>query len=112
MLIEYAGHEFSLNARQKDGATLRDHLESVYRQTRIMPKELEPKELPYAISYLWEWFMELQRGRQYGMSGALPLSYSDIKAWAELTGKMPQCWEIDVIKQIDILYINESLKKT
>ena len=65
-------HEFELNARQKDGSTLRENLESVYRQTGNMPKQLEPVEMPECLHYLWAWFCELSGGRGYAEFGALP----------------------------------------
>lgn len=110
-MVEYAGHEFRLNVRQKDGATLRDHLEIVYRQSGKMPEQLEPKELPYALDYLWMWFCELSGCRQYSEIGALPLTYQEIQAWATLTKTEPAAWEIEVIKKLDTLYITEMAKK-
>ena len=104
-------HEFELNARQKDGSTLRENLESVYRQTGNMPKQLEPVEMPDCLHYLWSWFCELSGGRGYAEFGALPLTYSEIKAWAELTKTEPTAWEIEALKRIDRAYLTESNKK-
>lgn len=41
----------------------------------------------------------------------MPLSYSEIKAWSELTKTEPEAWEVDVIKQIDRVYMSEAAKK-
>ncbi|WP_458796417.1 phage tail assembly chaperone [Pasteurella multocida] len=35
-----------------------------------------------------------------------PISYSDILAWSILTKVSLAAWEIEVIKQIDIVYLN------
>lgn len=77
-----------------------------------MPEELKPRFIPYGAEYLWEWFCELQAARQYGMGGALPFTYTELKAWAELTGKQPMIWEIETLKQLDVVYINETMRKS
>ena len=100
-----------MNARQKDGATLRDHLEIVYRQTGKMPAQLEPVEVPQAILYLWGWFCELSNARQYGEFGPMPISFSEIKAWSDLTHSDPAAWEVATLKEIDRVYLSEANKK-
>lgn len=109
-LVEYAGHEFHLSSRQKDGATLRAHLNVAWRATGQMPEELQPKELPECLFYLWQWFCELSNGRQSGGFGPEPLSYSEIKAWAELTGNIPEAWEVETIKELDRVFLKEISK--
>lgn len=110
-LLGFAGHEFKLNTRQKDGATLREHLESVQRQTGITPKELEPLDVPYALEYLWQWFCELSAGRHYSEYGPQSLSYTEMLAWARLTGKQLMVWEVETLKRIDAVYITEAMRK-
>lgn len=41
----------------------------------------------------------------------MALSFSEIKAWAELTHSEPTAWEVGVIKQIDRVYLTEANKK-
>ena len=110
-LIEYAEHEFALNKRQKDGASLRDHLEIVHRQTGKTPPQLEPVDIPYGIQYLWGFFCDISGGRGYSEAGAMPLSYSEILAWSQLTKSDPTAWEISVLKSIDRAFLTESNKK-
>jgi hypothetical protein len=76
-----------------------------------MPEELEPIEKPACLDYLWQWFCELSNSRQYTDFGPLALSYQEIQAWANLTGKDPAAWEVEAIKQIDRLFLNEATKK-
>jgi len=76
-----------------------------------MPKQLEPVEMPDCLHYLWGWFCELSGGRGYAEFGALPLTFSEIRAWAELTQTEPTAWEVDVIKILDRVYLNEAMKK-
>ncbi|MDD4390196.1 MAG: hypothetical protein PHW03_05270 [Eubacteriales bacterium] len=111
MLLEYAGHEFLLNSRQKDGATLRDHLQKVYLQKGKIPKQLEPVEMPYELFYLWEWFCELSPGRGYSGNVPAPLTYNEIQAWANLTKSEPTAWEVEAIKLIDRKFLEEAMKK-
>lgn len=49
----------------------------------------------------------MSQGRASNGFGANPLSWVEIKAWADLTGKSPNEWEIEVIKAIDMEYLND-----
>ena len=75
------------------------------------PKQLEEIELPYCVMYLWGWFCELSGGRSYSEVGPLPLSYSEILAWSQLTKTNPTVWEVQAIKAIDRVFITEAGKK-
>ncbi|MDI6742662.1 MAG: hypothetical protein QMD11_07970 [Smithella sp.] len=110
-VLEFAEHEFNLNVRQKDGASLREHLEVVHMQIGKMPEQLKPVDIPDFVNYLWQWFLELSRGRGYAEYGPMPLSYSEIKAWAQLTKTELQSWELNVIKKIDLIYLAKEIKK-
>lgn len=55
--------------------------------------------------YLWEWFIELNNARQYSMDGALSLTYTEIKSWAELMGRTPSYEDVRIIKQLDSIAI-------
>jgi hypothetical protein len=114
-LIGYAENEFKLNKRQGDGCTAREHLEKENRNRQLLGKEpppqLEPMELPYMLNYLWSWFCDLSGGRGYAEFGPLPLSYSEIQAWAALTKNEPTAWEVNVLKQIDREFLSEAAKK-
>ena len=76
-----------------------------------MPEQLEPKELPYELHYLWSWFNDLSSSRGYAEFGPLPLTYQELRAWADMTMNIPTAWEIDVIRNIDRAYIEETMKK-
>lgn len=41
----------------------------------------------------------------------MPLNYSEIYAWSQLTSNDPTGWEVSVIKQLDRAYLTESAKK-
>lgn len=71
----------------------------------VMPVELDFPEPPYPVLYLWHWFLELHNSRQYSMDGAMATTYTEIKAWAELTGRNPTQEDIRIIKQLDLIAI-------
>jgi hypothetical protein len=56
--------------------------------------------IPAAGELVWEWFMDLDAGRQSGMQ-ANPISWSEIKAWQELTGHSPSGWQLSAIRAMD-----------
>lgn len=92
--------------RDKDGksqGTERAHLEAAARSGSVTArKELEsPVEYPDALRYLHEWILELYGRSGLGMSGYAPLSYSEIMAWALLTGRLVAPWEVDALIQLD-----------
>jgi len=76
-----------------------------------MPEQLQPVDIPAAIIYLWQWFCELSGGRGYADFGALPLTYSEIQAWAQLTRMDPMAWEVEALKALDRVYLTEVNKK-
>lgn len=53
------------------------------------------------MQYVWQWFLELNSGRQYSEIGALPLTFTEIKAWAELTENAITPLDVQVIKRLD-----------
>jgi len=55
--------------------------------------------------HLWEWFCDLSSARQYGSGGPMPLSYSEIRAWMELTGEPVQQAEVIILKAVDRAYL-------
>lgn len=97
-------------SRPVDGGkgSLREHLESVERQTGRRPEELNGPELPEEAEYLFAWWRELDAGRQSGVS-ANPLSWADMLAWAELTGRRPSPQEVEVLWAIDRAHLSAVL---
>lgn len=43
--------------------------------------------------------------------GANLLSYTEIEAWARLTHRIVNAWEVAVLKTLDVLYLNSQAKK-
>lgn len=64
--------------------------------------------MPNDVTYVFDWFLDLQAGRQYTSFGPVPFSWTDIKSWAELKNIDLMSWEVDVIKKIDMLFIRKT----
>lgn len=97
-----------MDRRLKDSkVTYREHYQSVYRQTGVLPAELaEEEEFPEDLKYLWNWFQELNRARGSNGFGLSPISYSELDAWSRLTGRALEAWEVICIKDIDLAYLS------
>jgi hypothetical protein len=104
-LLEFAEHSFELNKADQSGTSELAHLEQVERQTGIRPKRLEGPEFPVLLSHIWSAFVACSKGRTGGFSGANPLPYESIKAWMELTGTPLNPREVELVKELDVIYI-------
>jgi len=89
----------------EDGKPLREHLEQVEKQLGRPIEDLTGPEFPDPMLHTWLYFLSISQGRSGGFNGPNPISYPDIKAWAELTGSPVTTREVDVIKRLDAIYI-------
>jgi len=81
-------------------------LESAYRQTGVVQPELErAKDIPQEVQYVWNWFKELHNTRSSNGFSANALTYQEILAWATLTGRNPDAWEVQLIKYLDMQFL-------
>lgn len=104
-------HEAQLNApaSAKDPTlgTMRVHLESAAaRGSALAIARLEGPEPPEDLLYLLEYAEELARGRRYSVNGPEPIGWTDIHAWAQLTGRHPEPDEVHAILLIDAVLLN------
>lgn len=67
--------------------------------------------MPEGFEYLWEWFRELDAARGSSGFGANPIAFVEIDAWARLTMRSPTPWDVRVLKQLDIAYLNAQARK-
>lgn len=67
-------------------------------------------ECPAGLEYLWQWFLDLHAARQMGGMGPSALAYSEILAWATLMHRFPRPWEVDVLRDLDAVWIEEWMK--
>ncbi|MGX2975569.1 phage tail assembly chaperone [Ursidibacter arcticus] len=84
---------------------MREHLIALAEQTGVIPEELNNPEPNLAVFYLFGIFQQLSLSRQSEMTFN-PLSYSEIIAWSNLYQTRLEMWEIDVIKQLDLIFLN------
>lgn len=83
----------------------------VWEQTGIKPAELNNEPPNPLILYLLDYFLELNLSRQIGMS-VNPLLYSEIEAWCRLSKIDLDKWELNVIKQLDVIWLNIQTKNS
>lgn len=92
--------------QEVDGRTLREHLESVKRQTGVVPAMLaDAPSLPAGCEMLWRDFMALHATRQVGMSGPARITYGDMVAYQTLGRFAFAAWEIEAIRRADIAFL-------
>lgn len=103
-LLDFAEFQFDLQKPDKDGITKRDHLTQVAKQTG-RDELLAGPPLPEVAAYLWETFLELHRGRSYGMGGGNPLTYEGILAWCNLSGVRLSWGEVEIVKMLDAAWL-------
>lgn len=85
---------------------MREHLEAVERISGKRPKELDGPQPPEGALYLWDWFTQLHNARGGGW-GPAPISWEAIDAWARRMRVDPRPWELEVIREIDALYLRK-----
>jgi hypothetical protein len=110
-LIEFAKRELELSAKQKDGSTLRESLESLLTNHNIKDPMLEPVTVSNCVTYLWEFILDLNSTRQSGM-GVNAISYTEIVSWCTLTGNKLSPYETRVIKMLDRVFLEHYNKQS
>ncbi len=68
----------------KDGITPRDH----YEQAKIDVED-DP-DVPMCVEHVWSWFLDLTMGED--------MSYSELRAWVDMTGNAPTPMEVDMLR--------------
>jgi hypothetical protein len=85
--MRYVAWEGRLNV-VVNGRTQREEWASLARRgDHDAQAALTPPPFPEPLDYLAEWSADLASGRQVGMNGPVPLSWLDVHAWAQLTGR-------------------------
>lgn len=84
---------------------MREHLQAIAEQTGITPEELNNPEPNLAVQHLLVVFQQLSLSRQAGMA-LNPITYGEIVAWSQLYHTRLAMWEIDVLKRLDLVFLN------
>lgn len=97
--------------RSFGGATLKDQLESVWRQTGVKPKELDDLPLmPKSMKHIWEVFLLLDGLRSTDFGSPNPIPMSEIHAYSMLAGIDFESWELELLLVFDRLKLNQVRK--
>ena len=109
--LAFAEQEFQMSEIQADGKTLKENLLNVQRQLKRVPKELEELvELPECMAEYWHWFIRLSNRRPSGM-GVSAIPYSEMQAFFEILGIVPEPYEIEVLEMFDRIAIKHYQKQ-
>lgn len=65
-----------------------------------------PWPIPEAVAHLWRWAVELHGRSGGGMGGLMPLSYSELRAWAKLRDIRIRPHEVDALIRIDAVMLH------
>jgi hypothetical protein len=66
-----------------------------------MPAALRLPDIPAALSHIWEWFCELSGARSGNGGGPNPIAYTEIEAWARVTGRLIAPRDVHGIMALD-----------
>ena len=110
-LDRYVRYLVRYNTPDKKGSSKKDHLlkfrqqlEKTGASEEVLDKqfaELIEPEVPIAGRNVLTMFMELSSARQSGFNGLMPISYLELKAYADVTDTQFEPWEVDLIKVMD-----------
>jgi len=94
----------------KDGHLYREHLEAAAKSAgpagRIAAAELAGPEFPEACAYVWTWFCELAVARRFDDGMPQPIGHAELQAWAQFTRRMPNAWEVDLLRALDLAWLS------
>jgi hypothetical protein len=103
--------ELTLSARQPDGATTKDHLMSVLRQTGEAPEQLAAafaSPCPEPLRYLWELWCVASARRQLQGGQPQPLSNTELRNFLELRGYQLSPFEVNVLDRVEHCYLQHN----
>jgi len=66
-----------------------------------MPAGLRVPEIPAALEHLWGWFCEISAARSGNGGGPNPIAFTEIEAWARLTGRRIRPRDVEAIMLLD-----------
>lgn len=90
---------------QKDGRTLAAHLKVAAKRDRRAAAELAGPPFPQGCAYVWTWFCEISTARPWSPHGPQALSFAELAAWAQLTGRRLEPWEVELLRAVDAAWL-------
>lgn len=72
--------------------------------------EITPPTLVPVGGYIMTKFLEISAARSNGQNGPLPINYTELKAYADLSDDEFEPWEVDAIRLLDAAFIDEFSK--
>ena len=63
------------------------------------------EDFPIGLENIWEIFLKLSSGRASSGFGPNPISYLDIKSWADINNVKLYPWEVGLIRDLDTVYL-------
>lgn len=88
----------------EDGLTLEQHLVSLWKQTKVIPPQLDLPPIPFELQHIWDWWEDLDATRQRGLA-TNPITYTEIERWAFLLKINLDPFEVRCIMALDSAYM-------
>lgn len=108
-LLGFVGNSVLLSAKQEDGATLRDHLLSHWRQEKFDPEKkpelLEEVEYDECLEYLWDYFLDMSKRRTSNGFSYNPITHEGLEAWQRRRGIRFEPFEYEILDAIEVTYL-------
>lgn len=82
-----------------------------WEEAILQVPELDTGELPPALEFIWDWFLKLSQTRSYNMGGPNPITYTEIESFKRLFQLNITDWQIDLITDLDMVYLKVNAKK-
>jgi hypothetical protein len=110
--LAFARHNFELTTPRDDGSTLLAHLQSASEAMgRMHPTLANGPSFPAGLETLWRNFGELHKCRGSSGFSVARITFVDIDAWQRTRRIRLNPWEIDLIQQVDDLWLSEFAPK-
>lgn len=87
------------------GASRFERLRLFEERTGKRHADLDGPECDGALLYLYGWWRELDDARHGGFNGPDPISYGEMRAWAQLTQRAPSVDEVQTLRRLDAAYL-------
>lgn len=107
-MVSFGRFQFEMNWRDKDGATLRQHLESdaygLIPNPASLARLMSEPPLPPGCTDVWAVFLSLHARRPHGEFGPLRLPWSELQAYERVAGVHLGHWQVKAIFALEDAY--------